>query len=63
MAGGATLGQAMLFLSGMAIVNLPLNLVPTIILNYYGLEIWHWDYVPVKYFIYFVLLTFGRNII
>ncbi|CAK5086576.1 unnamed protein product [Meloidogyne enterolobii] len=50
----------MLFLSGMAIVNLPLNLIPTSILVYFGYDIWQWDSVPWGNFLNFVFLTFGK---
>uniref|UniRef100_A0A914LB20 Uncharacterized protein n=1 Tax=Meloidogyne incognita TaxID=6306 RepID=A0A914LB20_MELIC len=58
----ASLGEGMLFLSGMALVNLPLNLIPTSILVYFGYDIWQWDSVPWGNFLNFVFLTFVFNI-
>ncbi|KAL3077047.1 hypothetical protein niasHT_035881 [Heterodera trifolii] len=46
MAGQASLGQGMFFLSGMALVNLPLNAIPTALLLHFGIERWHWSFVP-----------------
>ncbi|CAK5107882.1 unnamed protein product [Meloidogyne enterolobii] len=53
----------MLFLSGMALVNLPLNFIPTSILVYFGYDIWQWDSVPWGNFLNFVFLTFVIDVI
>ncbi|KAL3077202.1 hypothetical protein niasHS_013191 [Heterodera schachtii] len=62
MAGQASLGQGMFFLSGMALVNLPLNAIPTALLLHFGIERWHWSFVPWGSVVGFVLLTFVFNI-
>lgn len=49
----------MLFLSGMAVVNLIFNFLPTAILINYNYDIWQWDHVPWGNFLNFVFLTFG----
>uniref|UniRef100_A0A1I8BNQ2 EamA domain-containing protein n=1 Tax=Meloidogyne hapla TaxID=6305 RepID=A0A1I8BNQ2_MELHA len=58
----ASLGEGMLFLSGMALVNLPLNFLPTALLVHFGYDIWQWNYIPWGNFLNFVFLTFVFNI-
>uniref|UniRef100_A0A914HR08 EamA domain-containing protein n=1 Tax=Globodera rostochiensis TaxID=31243 RepID=A0A914HR08_GLORO len=62
MAGQASFGQGMFFLSGMALVNLPINALPTALLLHFGVERWEWAFVPWSSVIGFVLLTFVFNI-
>ena len=56
--GDASLGQTMLFLTYMGLVNLFANLAPALLLLQFGFEKFSFEFIPWTKFMGFIFLTF-----